>query len=58
VTILTNGEPAHARQLMQASLLSLNRSLDHYDHVIFMKIIVGVFVDRNENIVPLHRQNE
>ena len=26
-----NIETAHTRQLMQASLLSLNRSLDHYD---------------------------
>ena len=28
-----HGEPAHARQLMQASWPSLNRSLDHDDHV-------------------------
>ena len=31
VTIVTNGEPAHARPLMQASWPSLNRSLDHCD---------------------------
>ena len=31
LTIVTNGESAHVRQLKQASLHSLNRRLDYFD---------------------------